>query len=92
MSDFEPQIAVYTGHTAWNDYGETANVIGLRETVMKKADAGVALMTRIRTYAYLRHGTPVPEGAKVVSTFEGQHHRNYSVLIELPREKKDSAS
>jgi hypothetical protein len=49
-------------------------------------------MNHIRTYAYLRHGTPVPEGAKVVSTFEGQTHGKYSVLIELPREKKDSAS
>ena len=55
----------------------------------REEESGV---TRIRTYAYLRHGTPVPEGAKVVSTFEGQTHGKYSVLIELPREKKDSAS
>lgn len=46
---FEPQIAVYTGRTAWNAHGETANIIDLRETVMKKwpdlkLPAGIVLL------------------------------------------------
>jgi hypothetical protein len=45
---------------------------------------------RIRIYARLIHGDPLPENAKLVSKFEGQPHGKYGTLIEIPSEPKNA--
>lgn len=38
---------------------------------------------RIRFFSHLPHGQSVPDHAEVVSTFNGEHHGRYGVLLEL---------
>lgn len=33
---------------------------------------------------YLRHGEPVPEGAKLAHDLQDTHHGAHAVLVELP--------